>query len=153
RDGLYSSSGRSVLMSIRRRLLIGLSAGLLVLFAISGGAFYWYVRAVLAYQFDAALTAKGHAFCSLVKLQSDGGIDLDFPQRPIDGTSAVPFEYYQVWRDDGTVFARSPAMGSKDLPHAASFDMPIVSDIQLPDGRAGRAIELRCIPTPDQDES
>jgi two-component system sensor histidine kinase QseC len=140
-------------MSIRRRLLIGLSAGLLVLFAISGGAFYWYVRTVLTYQFDAALTAKAHAFCSLVRSQPDGGIDLDLPQHATDGPAAAPFEYYQVWRDDGTVSARSPTLGSSDLPHAASLEAPYLTDFRLPDGRAGRVIELRCIATPDQDDA
>jgi two-component system sensor histidine kinase QseC len=146
-------------MSIRRRLLIGLTAGLLLLFAISGGAFYWYVRAVLEYQFDAALTAKAHAFCSLVKLQSDGGVDLDLPPRPAgDGSAAAPFEYYQIWREDGKVFGRSPAMGSGNLPHAPSADAPpleapIFSDIKLPSGRVGRVIELRCTPTQEQEEA
>jgi two-component system sensor histidine kinase QseC len=141
-------------MSIRRRLLIGLTAGLLLLFAISASAFYFYIRAVLTCQFDAALSVKARALSSMVNMQSNGEVDLDMPQRPLPNASAAPsFEFFEVWRDDGTVIARAPALGKMDLPRAGSFDPPVFSDTRLPDGRPGRVITLRFVPNLDPEST
>jgi len=140
-------------MSIHKRLLCGLLVGLLMLFAVSGGLLYFYVRTVLTRQFDAALAAKAHAVCSLIK-QSDGGVELDFSAESIPEFGPTGrFDFFQIWRENGTVLQRSPSLGRNDLPRRTDVgDGPAFGNILLADGRPGRSIELRVVPIADEDE-
>jgi len=52
--------------------------------------------------------------------------------------------YFEAWLDDGRVLARSPSLGAGDLEHgAARVAAPTITDVSLPDGRPGRALQLR----------
>ena len=49
--------------------------------------------------------------------------------------------YFQAWLDDGTVLARSPSLGGRDLPRARAGG--VRTNLTLPDGRPGRSLTLR----------
>ncbi len=67
RHGLRSSSGGK-LMSIRRKLILGLLLGLMALLVVSGTILYSYMNTVLKGRFNVALTAEAHVVCGLVRL-------------------------------------------------------------------------------------
>jgi len=141
-------------MSIHKRLLCGLLLGLLVLFAVSGGLLHFYVRTVLTRQFDAALAAKAHAVCSLIKQKPDGEAEMDFSAESMPEFGPTGrLDFFQVWQDDGTVLERSPSLGKSDLPRGADVgEGPAMGNIVLADGRAGRSLELQVLPAADEDE-
>lgn len=52
--------------------------------------------------------------------------------------------YFQAWLDDGRILARSPSLGAGALERPAGrVEAPRFLDLRLPDGRPGRAIQLR----------
>lgn len=122
--------------SIERRLAVGLFAGLSLLLSLCGVLLYGSTRIMLLGQFDAALTAVAQELASQVRVE-DGRVDFDAPP----GSGA---DYFQIWRADGTTFARSPSLGSAQLPQRyGPSDVPDIWDLRLPDGHAGRAIGLQ----------
>ena len=140
-------------MSIRRKLIVGLLLGLMALLLTSGTILYSCMNTVLKGQFDIALTAEAHVICGLVKLQRDGEIEIDNPQGPTSQLGAAAnAQYFQVWREDGTVLLRSPALGKEDLPHAAAADAPVFADFELPQGRPGRVVLLRFLPVAEDED-
>jgi len=126
--------------------------GLLALFAISETLLYLYMHTVLTRQFNAALAAKAQALCSLIKLQPNGDVELELTQQQVSqlGVNAR-FEYFQIWGEDGKVLLRSPALGIKDLPQAVA-NTPLFEDIDLPEGRPGKAIVLRFVPVIEDED-
>ncbi|MES1206852.1 MAG: ATP-binding protein [Pseudomonadota bacterium] len=52
--------------------------------------------------------------------------------------------YFEAWVDDGRVLARSPSLGTRDLPRLGGGGaQPVHANLLLPDGRPGRAIAIR----------
>ncbi len=47
---------------------------------------------------------------------------------------------------------RSPALGTNELPHAAAAEAPVFTNIELPQGRPGRAIVVRFVPPAEEDD-
>ena len=111
------------------------------------------MEAVLARQFDAALAAQANAICSLIKLQPNGEVESELPQRPMSpfGTDAH-FDFFQVWREDGSVLMRSPALGASDLPHSAAAGTTVFENTVLPVGHPGRVVELRFVPVVEDED-
>jgi two-component system sensor histidine kinase QseC len=126
--------------------------GFAILFAISGTLLYQYMHAVLNRQFNAALADKAHALCSLIKMQANGELEFELAQQPISPSGNAEFEYFQIWDEDGTVLMRSPALGKQDLPRLAA-QTPVFVDIDLPEGRPGRAMLLRFAPIAEDEEA
>jgi two-component system sensor histidine kinase QseC len=126
--------------------------GLIGLFTISGTLLYLYMHTVLTRQFNASLAAKAQALCSLIKLKLNGEVELELTQQPISQLGVhAHFEYFQIWGEDGTVLVRSPALGMKDLPHAVA-ETPVFENIDLPEGRPGKAIVLSFMPVADDED-
>jgi signal transduction histidine kinase len=139
--------------SIRRKLILGLLLGLTALLVVSGTILYLYMNAVLSGQFDVALTAEADAICSLVKLQHNGKIEIETPQEPASQLSGgARYAYFQVWLEDGTILMRSPALGTNELPHALAAEAPVFTNLELPQGRPGRAILVRFAPVAEDDD-
>lgn len=141
-------------MSIHRQLLFGLLLGLVLLFALAGTAFYFSVRAILNHQFDAALAAKANTLCSLLARKPSGQVELELPQTPsLPLGIAARAEYFEIWREDGTLLFRSSALGRSDLPRCALGSAPQCTETQLPDGHPGKAMLLHFVPPVDEDET
>ncbi len=84
--------------------------------------------------------------------QRDGEIEINNPQGPASqfGAGASP-QYYQVWRENGTLLLRSPALGKSDLPHVA-IDAPIFVEVKLPQGHPGRVVIMCFLPASEDEE-
>ncbi|MBI3896990.1 MAG: sensor histidine kinase N-terminal domain-containing protein [Gammaproteobacteria bacterium] len=129
--------------SIEQRLRRLTIAGVGTVLLIAGGALDYFVVDWISSEFDRTLLAKTRALITLTKQHGDE-VELDFADEfmPEFETSSNP-EYFQLWLKDGSVLERSRSLKSNDLAHTG--DRPLgerFSDLTLPDGRAGRAIEV-----------
>ena len=141
------------MMSIRRKLIVGLLLGLMGLLVVSGTILYSYINTVLRGQFDVALTAEARMICSLIKLQRNGEIEIDNPQEPISQAGGgARLEYYQIWREDGTVLMRSRTLGESDLPRTTATDTPVFANLELPQRQPGRVVVMRFMPVAEDDD-
>lgn len=133
--------------SIRRRLMLVLAVGFAAL--ILGGAAYaeHRLRGHVTGEFDAALLARARAIVALTD-QEDGVIEFDYkPEFMPEFERKDTPDYFQFWLDDGTTPIRSRRLEKNDLPCRMSLATePFIHDVKLPDGRAGRAVELAFIP-------
>ncbi len=130
---------RSLRVELGVRLLAGL--GLTVLAV--GSASWLLVREAVSRDFDAALAAKAWALGKLVSVDEDG-FDLhlgeDSAAEYIGGADA---EYMEIREHGGAVVARSPSLGTSELPpQFAGLGEPVFWDLPLADGRPGRAVGL-----------
>jgi two-component system sensor histidine kinase QseC len=128
--------------SIRRRLMTSLLAGLTLVLGAGGATMYLRIRAILVGEFDRAERAE--AALLVAQTEDDG----EKVQVDVAGLSMPEFdrnEYYQVWVANGQTVARSPSLGFDDLPKVSG-------DMVLPDGRPGRAILMRFVPLPAEDD-
>ncbi len=130
--------------SIRSRLLWRLSLGALVLLLSGAGLLYAGVRWLLTDQFDASLRTKLSTFSTLIE-QDGWDIEIGFVEQAMPEFSAeVDPEYIELWPpppEDEEWQYRSPSLGEGHLPKLAGTEAePIIWDLELPDGRAGRAI-------------
>jgi two-component system sensor histidine kinase QseC len=135
---MYSIRGRLTLMLV-------LSLGLLLLG--SGGLLYTVIRAQLVGEFDRVLLAKSQA---LISLTEDIGtaIELDFADAFMPEFEATENpEYFALWRASGELIHRSPSLVEPELrPQAALTNTPIFRNVILPNGLAGRLIEMAFVP-------
>ena len=105
-------------------------------------------------EFDAALLMKAQA---LVQLTEDEGgqVELDYtPKHMSQFERSEKPEYFQFWLADGSMLYRSKGLRSanEDLPHSESLPKePVIRNVRLPDGRAGRLVELAFVPKGSQD--
>ncbi len=138
--------------SIRRRLTTGLLIGFGLLWAAGGTALYLAIRTGLIAEFDDALRATARGLAALTT-QDKGRIEVDFSGEFMPGfEQRVQPDYFQIWRENGATFVRSPSLDDHDLPQRSAS----VSDAQgwnlaLSDGLPGRAITLRFIPHVEED--
>jgi two-component system sensor histidine kinase QseC len=130
--------------SIRRTIAWGeLLVGLCVM-AVSILLFLSVARRILLGQFDRSLLEKSSVFATLVE-QIGAEVELHFADELMPRFVAdVAPDYFQIWLDDGSVLERSLSLAGHDLPERhGSLDQPLLFDLELPDGRPGRAIGTR----------
>ncbi len=127
--------------SIRRTLLWRLLGGVLVLLVAGAALLYVGTRWLLTEQFDTTLRTKLATFVTLIDEEGyDIEISLDPKSMPEYVASEEP-EYFQLWLFDGEVLYRSPTLGEADLTRSFGTESePVVQNVALPDGQAGRAI-------------
>jgi two-component system sensor histidine kinase QseC len=140
--------------SIRRQLILTLLLGLTLLFAAASILLYYYAHDAFIEQFDESLRARMASFAGMSEMETRNGervVELEFDDLPLPEFQPSPeAEYFQVWRQDGTVLARSASLGDADLPRPEAVkEGPEGLDIPLPDGRKGRAASLVFSPTLD----
>jgi signal transduction histidine kinase len=132
---------------------MGLTLALFCLLGAGGVLLYSLTAGVLLAEFDAALKARALALASTVE-QNEGEIHCTQRDELGPESGAKPADsYFQIWRADGAVVQRSPALGGEDLPcRLGSTRAPGICDITLPGGRHGRAIGFRFVPQLEEDE-
>jgi len=125
--------------SMRSRLLVGTALGTAIVLAGAGVVLYVLTRASLLAEFDALLSAKARTLAGLVEQEGDK-IELDLGEAGLsEFERAERPEYFQIWFDDGRVFARSRSLQGRDLDRIAGpIDAPACRAVTLPDGRRGR---------------
>lgn len=140
--------------SIRSRLVILLSAAFVAVIAATLLCVEDIARARVTEEFDAALLAEARGLLSLISVE-DGKVEFEYdPAYMPHFERNVPPDYFEIRLDDGTMLpaGRSGSLGpGQDLARwAPSGGGPESRDIALPDGRAGRAVQIPFVPGPDR---
>ncbi len=135
---------RSNPISLRSRLTTAVLATVGVVLVVLAVLLYLVVRRTAWRQHDDGLRARAEAIAAIAE-HDDDGYEMSLPPQPAGQLPA----FVEVWTRDGSVLARTPSLGTKDLP---KLDGPLgaeLADTTLPDGRAGRLIALRFVPRDD----
>ncbi|MES1206321.1 MAG: ATP-binding protein [Pseudomonadota bacterium] len=131
-----------MIRSLRFRLT---AAVVLVLAAVLAGfavVIHLMLERALVRQLDLRLAGSAAAIAGMAE-DEPGGPEFESETLPEFERSARP-GYFEAWVDDGRVLARSPSLGTRDLPRlGGDGPRPVHANVRLPDGRPGRAIELR----------
>jgi signal transduction histidine kinase len=132
--------------SMRRRLLLALVPGVLLVLAGAAVAVHAVVSVRLGADLDTALLGKARTLEALTE-QEGGVTELDYrpelmpefqrPERP---------EHFQFWLDDGRVLLRSARLDG-DLPRQDGLTPgPRHADVALAGGRRGRCVQIVYVP-------
>jgi two-component system OmpR family sensor kinase len=129
-----------------RSLGFRLTAAVVLVLAGVLGAFAVVTHVVLGRalvrQLDLRLAGSAAAIAGMAE-DEPGGPEFEAETLPEFERVARP-GYFEAWVDDGRVLARSPSLGTRDLPRlGAGGGHPVHADLRLPDGRPGRGIEVR----------
>lgn len=130
--------------TLRRHLTVWTVGVLGIGIAAASALLYMAVRHVLHRHFDEALHREAHALSHVVEEHSKS--------RFVFGYSGIAtFEqhdnpaYFQFWKPDGTVLARSRWLGESDLPRRrleSAGELSVEFWDDLPDGRRGRYLQI-----------
>jgi len=126
--------------SLRRRLTVSIVAVLAVVLGGFSLLLYTGFAHTLWRSMDARLDTEVRALAEMAEENAAGAFEFEW-----EGISALPEfrvggpDYFQVWRPDGTVLARSPSLGQRDLVGTGA--------VTLPDGRPGRLVTA-ALPAP-----
>lgn len=139
-------------MKLRRSLRFRLTASIVSVLALISTALsvvlYVLFAGELARQVDQRLLGDAAAVAGMAEDDAaKGGFEFEYESLP-EFERAVRPAYFEAWLDDGSAIARSPSLGARDLARAPGRSScgscgPSLTDVVLPDGRAGRALELR----------
>jgi len=134
--------------------MLVLGAGFAALLAGTGLYIDRQLEERVTEEFDAALLSSAESIAGLIELEPRG-VAFDYTEgtMPQFEREDAP-DYFQIALPDGTVLDRSPSLGT-DLPLApAPGPAPsyATNDLTLPDGRAGRAVQLTFVPTREVDD-
>ena len=128
--------------SLRSRLTASVLGVLIVVLVV----FAWIAQAVLKKalvgQLDRRLAANAAAVAGMAE-DDPAAPEFEYESLP-EFERAIRPGYFEAWLDDGQVLGRSPSLGGRDLPRLSpEVGRPVFAAIVLPDGRPGRAIQLR----------
>ncbi len=124
-----------------------------ILLGLFAAALYVAISRALVASFDTVLVSTARTISGSIE-RTDGGlrIDIDETEMPEFRRADKP-DYFEAWREDGPVLARSSSLKEGNLQR---FDGKpgafVFRNVSLPDGRPGRAAGLRFAPLAD-DES
>jgi len=128
--------------SLRSRLTVSLVAVLAISLLTLSVVINTVVTDALERQFDDHLLGDATAVAGMAE-DEGGGTEFEYESLPEFERAELP-AYYEAWLDDGTVVARSPRLGTKDLARPLSRpSAPVFTSGSLPDGRPGRTVYLR----------
>jgi two-component system sensor histidine kinase QseC len=134
--------------SIRNRLNYTIVASMIVVLAFTAVFLYVRVAGHVEAVFDGSLLNKAHSLISLTELDEEG-LEFDFAEEGVmlEFQGGESLEYYQLWENSVDLLIKSPSLGEVDLPQMNSeLGSHQYADLQLPDGRAGRLIEINFMP-------
>jgi two-component system sensor histidine kinase QseC len=131
------SAGRS----LRARLTLAVAGTLAVVLAAFSLAMNAVVERAMRRQLDEQLGGEAAAVAGMAEEDAIAPAEFEYESLPEFERPVRP-AYFQAWLDGGGVLARSPSLGQHDLPRMPG-GAPAFSDLTLPDGRAGRAIQIR----------
>ncbi|MCA9063283.1 MAG: hypothetical protein KDA96_09500 [Planctomycetaceae bacterium] len=136
-----------MMRSLRWRLILGISVTTMLVLLIANTSIYLLLSQRVRAEFDAALTTRLGSLDTLIE-QTDESIVVHFDDRPMpEFTRSWRPEYFQVWDDRNAVIARSRRLGESDLPQLrGTRHTPSFQNLQLKDGRSGRAAGIQFLP-------
>jgi two-component system sensor histidine kinase QseC len=126
--------------------------GMLLLLAAFGLTLYALISRALINQFDAALLSTAQMLAASVEIDgNDVELEMEAQQIPELNDPERPM-FYQIWRHDGQVVAKSPALGKNDLAHLeCSPDEPAFEASRGRNGRPERSVALEFLPGIDDE--
>lgn len=139
--------------SIHGRLTLWLFAGTGLLLLGAGLALDQFISQRLQQDYDEVLLAKAQALVILTE-QENGEAEIDFadefmPEFDADENPG----YFQLWLSGNEVLERSRSLRDNDLTRFENrVGEPRFADVELPDGRRGRSVQIDFIPQIDEDE-
>ncbi len=147
---LYGYKRKSSIETDLKRSIIFSVGGLLILMFL---VWDYVIVTKIRHEYDNALLAKARAMVILTE-QENNDVELEFADEFIpEFEQKINPEYFQVWYEDGRILERSNSLTNDDLPQSPSSSLgEIFFDLNLPDGRSGRAIEIIFIPQIDDDD-
>jgi len=133
--------------SLRTRLLVGSVGGMLVLLTVLSLIIYGTIRRALFEQFDAGLASTAHLFAASIEQDANEvELGLDVEQMP-ELRDTEHETYYQLWRADETVVAKSPLLNADTLWRIPEgVESPAFVNSRTGDDRRLRAVALRFTP-------
>ncbi len=133
--------------SLRARLLAGTVGGMILLLAVLSLIVYGTICRALFEQFDAGLESAAHLFASSIEQDAnEAELGLDAEQMP-ELRNTEHETYYQLWRADETVVAKSLLVNADTLWRIPDgVNSPAFVNSRTKDGRPLRAIGLRFVP-------
>jgi len=136
-----------MMRSLRTRLIIGVIGAILLLLTVFGLIVYSVIRRTLINQFDESLASTAQMLAASVEVDGNNiELEVDVHQMPQFKNIDHP-TYYQLWRHDGSVVARSAslAMNNLKIPEGPFGELHFQA-VQIPTGRPGRAVGLKFTP-------
>ena len=143
-----------MIRSLKGRLLIGIIGGMLLLLVAFSTVVYTIIKHSLTEQFDSSLAATARMLAASVERNEDGNLKMESSVENMpEFCRAKHPTYYQFWREDGTVSLRS-ALLDKDnlLRFDGEVDEPIYRALKLKNGYPGRAVGLKFILEPKDED-
>ncbi|MCG8099840.1 MAG: hypothetical protein JAZ05_12195, partial [Candidatus Thiodiazotropha taylori] len=104
--------------------------------------------------YDNSLHDKAQALISLTELDEEG-LEFDFAEEGVmnEFEPGELAHYYQLWELGTNLLIKSPSLLEADLPLAGiALGHYRFQDLTLPDGRAGRLIEINFMPRVEMDD-
>jgi two-component system, OmpR family, heavy metal sensor histidine kinase CusS len=141
-----------MMRSLKGRLLVGMVAGMACLLVVFGVVIYTVVSRTLVNSFDASLAMAAKAIAGQVE-QGKTGVEAESQDLRLPALVRRRRAYFfEMWLEDGRVFARSESLGGANLPSfAGPYDVPIFQPVTLPNGLAARAVSLTFSPRPSDE--
>lgn len=140
---------KSLRIQLTRELIIVLA----LLWGVALLGIYGLMWRQLNRSFNVALEARALGVSALVE-QHAGRVELDFSEKLMRGFMAGKARQYFELRDrEGGLLARSETLGDNHLvpPTGPASDKAVYFDLDLPNGRPGRAIRFLFQPKADDD--
>lgn len=133
--------------SLQTRLLVGMIGGMLLLLTAFSFTLYAVISRALVNRFDAALLSTAQMLAASVEVDgNDIELELEAQQIALLNDPERPM-FYQIWRPDGQIIAKSPALGTNDLAHLeCSPDEPAFEASRRRNGRPERSVALKFMP-------
>jgi signal transduction histidine kinase len=131
-------------LSIRARLLLGVSAGTAILLIVFSVVIYGVIRRTMIHQFDSSLLSTAQMLAASV--DEDNGIivlETESAQLPEFQNRKRP-TFYEIWKSDGGVAAKSPLLERDDLSYSGGFTQtPVFKSLKMKNGLSVRAVGFK----------
>jgi len=132
--------------SLRTRLILGIVAGSVLLLTVFSMTIYILIQRALVNQFDSALLSTAQILASSIEVDANN-IDLEDVQHMPEFNDPELQTYYQIWEQGGAIVARSPLLGTDDLPRLeASLKTAVFKALNAGNGPPQRAVCLKFLP-------
>jgi signal transduction histidine kinase len=140
--------------SIRNRLNLTIIASMTLVLSLTAVFLYLRVADHVQQVFDSAVFDKAQAMISLTELDGEE-LEFDFAEDGLmlEFKGGEVAQYYQLWDHEVEPLIKSPTLGETDLARmGVAPGQHAFADLRLPDGRAGRLIEINFVPRTDVGE-
>jgi two-component system sensor histidine kinase QseC len=113
---------------------------------------YILIQRALVNQFDAALLSTAQVLAASVEIDANT-IDLEDVQNMPEFNDPKNQTYYQIWEQGGAVVARSPFLGTDDLPLLETAPgTPVLKALSTRNNPPQRAVGLKFLPRSETTE-